>query len=991
MITDRNSKKLSDNMPGRQSHGGKPSKKVKARTNNKKRSINAFAIASQQTQDKVKVRQHRLGEVEGGNRPVKRNREADDEDQDDEDSGVKKQKKLPSKGRFDQLDIDAGSDSEGNEWRLGHVDSDDDSDLDSDEAFGKSDEERFDGYAFSGGSGKGTKQKVLDKSHGITLDEVDSDMDELSGSDDDDLGEDAIDLAAMLDATEEDEDASLIKDKTKGLSETSEDDNFGEESDEESDEDSSNSSADEDDPVKLTALQNLIQNLPQTDPENQPPRQRSDGASEYNTPSDFGVTSKTKLTLEDLGLPSVHDPFVKKSLKILAAESKDSTKIPGKLAVPLAKRQQDRLDRSVAYEKSKETLDKWTDTVKHNRRAEHLIFPLKDQDAASMTANSRLQSTATAKPFNELEATIQSILEESGLASANGKDDEDKLREFEELETKKMSVEEVKARREQLRKARDLLFREEAKAKRIKKIKSKSYRKVHRKQREKEERMNKEALIEAGFEPSEDEQEAQDRRRATERMGDKHRGSKWAKATKATGRAVWDEDARAGIAEMARRDEELRKRVEGRASRRDDDSESSDSDSDDHSDGEENSRLLQKLDDLKRGDDIPASAQGSRLANMKFMLKADATRRKENDQTVEQIRRELAGEDTSGEEELDIGIGRRTFGLDNDKSAELPQRVAKKINEFEEPKSDDSVADTMIEKEGVRAAVSQGQQRSGVKAPSIPMNPTVHIGDSEGGAWSRSIRHIDPSSSSQERRRKQKLNGAADVDEIDITNASIIASQAKSIKKSRKNVTFIHADNSVDEEDSDEHASLPFAIRDQELIKRAFAGADVVGDFEAEKRQTIDDEEEKIIDNTIPGWGSWTGDGVSKREKQKNKGRFLTKSDGIKEQNRKDATLERVIINEKRVKKVCSNLCIQLTLLTNYRMVNTLLLIFRILSRLDSNTKDRCACLSAPNGPLKRHSKTPQSLEYCSSRASLHLCQSPYCNGSVVLLPTYVD
>src|SRR6202044_2119093 len=174
-------------------------------------------------------------------------------------------------------------------------------------------------------------------------------------------------------------------------------------------------------------LQNLIASLPQADVSTAPLRQRNDSASEYNTPSDFGITSKAKLTLEDLGLPSIRDPFVKKSLKLLASESKGNSKgngIPRKLEVPLAKRQQDRLDRSAAYEKSRETLDRWTDTVKHNRRAEHLIFPLPNADAASAFANVRLHPTTNSKPFNELEATIQTILEESGLAAANGKDGE---------------------------------------------------------------------------------------------------------------------------------------------------------------------------------------------------------------------------------------------------------------------------------------------------------------------------------------------------------------------------------------------------------------------------------------------------------------------------------------------------------------------------------------------------------------------------------------
>jgi U3 small nucleolar RNA-associated protein 14 len=43
----------------------------------------------------------------------------------------------------------------------------------------------------------------------------------------------------------------------------------------------------------------------------------------------------------------------------------------------------------------------------------------------------------------------------------------------------------------------------------------------------------------------------------------KHRESKWAKGIKATGRAAWDQDALDGVTEMARRNEELRRRFEG--------------------------------------------------------------------------------------------------------------------------------------------------------------------------------------------------------------------------------------------------------------------------------------------------------------------------------------------------------------------------------------------------------------------------------------------
>jgi U3 small nucleolar RNA-associated protein 14 len=947
-------------MPGRQSHGGHPSKQPRSRVNKKRRSINAFAIAAQQNPENIKIRQHRLGDIEGNNRPTKRAKIEEHSGDGGDTSSAKQQRKKPIKGRFDELDIDTGGDSDGNEWRMGHVDSDDDSDLDSDEALGESDEERFDGFAFSGSS---TKSKALKNGKGagsrdIALSEKHNTSEMESASEDDSLGDGAIDLATMLDATVDDNEGDSKDSIQSGRREGEESEEGPDNDTEDSDDNSSVSSMEENDennPEKITALQNLIASLPQVELSKAPLRQRSDGASEYNTPSNFGITSKAKLTLEDLGLPSIRDPFVKKSLKLLALESKDDSTgkgISGKLEVPLAKRQQDRLDRSAAYEKSRETLDRWTDTVKHNRRAEHLIFPLPDADTASANANVRLQPTTNSKPFNELESTIQTILEESGLAAANGKDYEDKIMEFEELETNKMSLEEVKARRAQLRMARDLLFREEARAKRIKKIKSKSYRKVHRKQRERENQMNKQALIEAGLDPSEDEQELQDRRRAEERMGAKHRDSKWARATKQTGRAAWDEDARAGITEMAKRDEELRKRVEGRASQNNgtEESESSDSDSGDESvrdEDAEQARLLRKLKGVGTSNIFPDSGPGSKLSNMKFMLKAEASRKKENDATVEQIRKDLADEGSSDDAENDSAeIGRRTFGPGSTQAKDRDNLQAQKSNDFEELEDPADEDDVDIRTTSPSQDVTSRNTRKKDPQPPISRYKTTQTARSDptateigGGAWSRTASQKDMSES---RRRKQKLNSAADVEELDVSNATVIAKSIQHKKKLNVKQATLQLDASDnDSSGGDDTLRLPYAIRDQELIKRAFAGADVIGEFEAEKRQTVMDEDEKVIDNTLPGWGSWVGDGVSKKDKRQNKGRFLTKSEGIKEQDRKDAKLDRVIINEKRVKKVSLNYTPRYTTSSDlYRTANILHPIFLALLKLDSSTRD---------------------------------------------------
>ncbi|CAL3966457.1 hypothetical protein PZA11_003108 [Diplocarpon coronariae] len=911
-------------MAGRQSHGRAPDKKPKAKSNSKKRTLNAFAIASHENPDRVKIRQSRLGVQEGGSsRPNKRRRYVEEDEDGEQDEGQNVKKPKVNKGRFDELDVDEGSDSEGNEWKLGRVDSGDDSDLDSDEAFGESDEDRFEGFAFSGE--KDNSKKKSRRNRDITLDEVEED-DSVSVLEEGDLGEDAVDMATYLDQIEEEEKEEReksVKGRNQERTENSDEDTTGsksqEQDSEESDDESSLSSGDDDDdeqnPEKLAALDRAIESISKDcEYKNTAAMRRN----QYETKSMAMATSAGISWSNANAIQDTVDPTVKYSKTASKKKSIASQ-------VPLEKRQQDRLDRIAAYEKSKETLDRWTDTVKHNRRADHLVFPLQDNEIASAHSNKSLLPANLSKPFNELETTIQSILEESGLATADGKDEEDKICEFEELKTKRLSIEEVKARREQLRMARELMFREEAKSKRIKKIKSKSYRKVHRKQREKQERLETEALIEGGFELSEDEMEKHDRRRAEERMGAKHRESKWAKAMKGTGRAAWDEDARSGITEMARRDEELRKRVEGRAVRKEFDNDSEDSlsdtdddlidDSNEDADSGARKRLLQKLRGIGDSNLADESLPGARLANMDFMRKANATRRKNNDAAAEELRRELAGDETPSGGDEDGEIGRRMFGPG---SQAVLQKKAAKLADFEEALGSDDDKDLELEihdEDHTPEKATFASRNESKRSVAKPLTTSQPEPDSGGGAWSNVISESRVVSEAEAKRRRHKKNAAIDIEELDLSQAAVITSKStprvaeKPIrtKKPGKKSTILNDAISDSDSDSanenDTPSHLPFAIRDQDLIRRAFAGADVVGEFEAEKKQIVEDEDEKVVDNTLPGWGSWVGDGLSKKARAKNKGRVLTKVDGIKADKRRDAKLAKVIINEKRVKK----------------------------------------------------------------------------------------
>ena len=947
-------------MPGRQSTTGPSLKKSKPKRPKAKRSLNALAIAEQQNPTPSGIRQSRLGKSEP--EPNKRKRHDEGEEDELEDGeGNGKRRKAGNKDRYGN-EIEYGSDSSGNEWVVGQVDSDDESDLDSDEAMGASDGERFEGFGFGDFQDKASRTKDSSSKADTKpkeLVEVDlgEDSDEVLGSveESDGLGEDAVDLAAVLDASEGDENLHQTPGRSSERPHGSEgDQESGYESSAEDEESVLSYSGDEDDArdsAKLASLQALVSTMNEQNQNNGRSRAPVD-AQESTTPSEFGLNSKRKLTVADM-IPSVTDPALRKSLKLLADnEPKPISKrggIPKKLDVPLPKRQQDRLDRAAAYEQSKETLNRWIDTVKHNRRAEHLSFPLKDPNANAALGSQRLLPTTNSLPLTDLESTIQNILKDSGLVNTNGKTEEEQLQAFEDLETNKMPLEEVQARRAELRRARELLFREDIRAKRIKKIKSKSYRKVHRKERERNILRERDALAAAGVDDSESEKERQDRRRAEERMGARHRESKWAKGVKDSGRAKWDEDARGGVTEMARRGEDLRRRIEGKPVEGDDDGTVSSESESDAEEGEEddveegdtrsNRKLqnrLQRLDGDQ--DELDPDEKGSRLASMDFMKKAEARRKARNDANVESLRRDFAGAETPSEEEGEEGKGRKSYGPMKaptpSAQARQPNRKAEK-NEFEErPGSDEEDEEDRdgAKEEDVDIVVDdasvQSKANSAIKHSLSNKNKKKRYEDQESSAQEASRNPWLTGSkkdSNASRRKTQNPDAGAIISNTPVINAVTPPVEktkprsalkgARQAEASRQTVqpptkessvpTIPTADttNSEDENSSNDAAALPFVLRNQDLVRKAFAGDEVVAAFEQEKRAAIDDEDEKNIDATLPGWGSWTGPGIGKKAERRNKGKVLTKVPGVSAGKRQDAKLDRVIVSEKRVKK----------------------------------------------------------------------------------------
>lgn len=924
-------------MPRRSSTTSVPAApKSKVPKHKKTRALNALAIAERQTPVQPKLKSNRLVGIEQAS--TKRKWGEPDELEQELGPKVKKRKEISKHRAGNEVDII--DDCDGNAWVNGQVGINDDSDIESDMAMGESDEERFEGFTFRGSSTSNFHEKKCTQSWESNLDDTGLESTEVPGRRDeeefsDDLGDGAIELVALLDSTEKDDGASSLR--TGSFEGNSQRNNFALITDEsildtvssvETEDSCLSASDNEGETMNSAKLESLKALVSSTNTRSSAITKRHDSIGDIcssTNPSEFGISSTKKLTIADL-FPSVTDPNLKRSLKLLTNDDILSSKrknVPVKLKVPLARRERDRLDRAAAYVKSKETLNRWIETVKNNRRAEHLSFPLQDLDAVSARGTQRFLSKIQPQQFTDLEIAIQEILVNSGLAPVKSGSDND--RAFEDLPTNQLSLEDVQARRAALRRARELLFREETRARRIKKIKSKSYRRVHRKERERNAQHEKNALEAAGFDNSESEQERSNRRRAEERMGARHRESKWARGVKDSGRVAWDDEIRTGVIEMARRGQELRRRMEGKeAVAGENISISSNSDSEDETEDE-------NPETLTRGDisheTVHASGFGikSNLSSLKFMMKAEALRKARNDTEELLLRRQSATEPPESESEID-SPGRRSYGPGNAQSPLAKDLDSEQRNEFEEAAGLEYDEESfhgfaleddqeMLLEEAHTEEQSFSRNKAKVPGGIADINDgsghNLSLGSTENPWLETNGSSKVTSRSAQNAQRTAIVSSNLILEDIAAHRDKSEPHSVSKLRTTEKASKIVqHPEGSslgqnFGSADDDEESNMPTPfMRNQDLVREAFAGDEVVADFIEEKEVIMREEEEKTIDATLPGWGSWTGAGISRKQERRNHGKVLVKVDGIPKGNRQDAKLDRVIINEKRIRKV---------------------------------------------------------------------------------------
>ncbi|XP_054823107.1 uncharacterized protein C57A7.06 [Prosopis cineraria] len=624
--------------------------------------------------------------------------------------------------------------------------------------------------------------------------------------------------------------------------------------------------------------------------------------SEFNPSRDI-IEGDGRISIDDLLDPLRGKSGYSKLRKRMQQMEKNARPIHA----PLPKADQAKVERKVAYELSKKDITKWEPLIKRNREAPTILFDEKT-DLGFSTVGA---IASEFEPRTEFERKIAALVGDNELMEAHKKDGS-RL-----LELNEISIEDEKERQNRIAKMRSLLFRHEMKAKHVKKIKSKTYHRLLKKDRLKA----TSAQIEVDPGAAKEFALKQERQRAEERMTLKHKNrNRWAKRILARGLNNQDEGTRAAIAEQLRRHTELTRKMNSMKDSSSSSDDTSDADENlDGSDGDRASKLLEKAKDktmkvLEEEDEVPKSG----LLSLPFMRRGLAKRKEAAAEEAKLALQEYDNslknlENPSGSEDQKAASvrGRRVFGTAKSQTPDASNKI-KSDNFYGSSDSEDGLeagenGDMLTDRSNNSLNVVTSdpvliQEDTDIREESVLKNfneiikdpgpkTTYEVAIFASDTWKKAKNRSDEDT---DNRKSPKLMG-------------LVRQELKDTEKESEEVSDTDSEGHMVDGILSSGSKLSYELPSQEeLIRQAFACDDVEEDFEKDKQDILNEENpepEKPL--LLPGWGQWT-------DIQRKKGlpSWMLKEHDIAKKKReealkkrKDAHLKHVIISEKVDKK----------------------------------------------------------------------------------------
>ncbi|XP_035167438.1 U3 small nucleolar RNA-associated protein 14 homolog A-like [Oxyura jamaicensis] len=579
--------------------------------------------------------------------------------------------------------------------------------------------------------------------------------------------------------------------------------------------------------------------------------------------SEFNVSCKgagEKLVLSELLQPI-------RAQSALSRVKKELSRVKQKKAVelPLSKEEQERVVREAAYVKTSKDVGKWQPVVLQNRRAEQLVFPLK-QEVVAVAPLERVVSAW--KPRTPLEQEIFGLLHKTQQPITDPL-----LTPRERASLQAMSLEEARRRRAELQKARALQSYYEAKARREKKIKSKKYHRVLKKSKRRKALKEFELLQKSDPEAALAKLEELEQLRMEERMSLKHQNKgKWARSRAIM--AKYDLEARKAMQEQLARNKELMQKVRVELPE-------------------------EEPDDVPEEDLTPVTVPVDASRANPWMLgkPSDPAKEPEVQEGVEdaavpgavESKEEMSEEEEVSEEEALLQDFEQKRHARQRRAGSPEQHGTDETEAVSDPPGDSSIP-PVCEEEQVSAEIEPPPQAQEETLLWEQLDRVRTMEDVEALASKEPLEEQEkPAAAGAEERAPQQDKGRAG---------------ARPDKKPTAKNKMISLESVLSGKPQEiQCPSLPVVMEEEEggidqrgVITEAFAGDDVVADFHREKSKAERDAKPQPVNLVLPGWGEWGGTGLKPSAKKIK--RFLIKPPPAPP--RKDQHLPHVIMSEQR-------------------------------------------------------------------------------------------
>ncbi|ALC44717.1 CG12301 [Drosophila busckii] len=571
------------------------------------------------------------------------------------------------------------------------------------------------------------------------------------------------------------------------------------------------------------------------------------------------------------------------------------------LQKPLEKPVADRIKRTIGYEGVKKKLGRWDAVVAKQRSAETQIFPIPTETIYVNTAAHAhaLKTSIKSDLGKELEASNQKLRELRKARIGDTTDEKQLVQQEKELLQKKMTRDEMLARRRELAYIRMRASQKSAKARMQNKIKSKKYHKLQKRQKILEQMKEFEVLQKTNPEAALEKLNALEKSRVLERASLRHKNTgTWAKNLQV--RAKYDKDVRKDLAEQLAVSRQLTEKQ-------------LDTDSEDEQTAIKLKEIDQEDNDpfnpwtkLKNAPKLQAQENGDntnwrkywieRNSNEKLVaehyaeLDAAVLEKKINNENIEKKKKIKPVKKKKSKVRVENGWVVEKISNSSDKACSLDDI-------FE--KHQEKIRERLSKKLEKLKKITKDQNQSIQKEKKAKKKPN-ELKNLEDLTFKNKKQRVEIDEPLNNDLIPQLIdevsNTKAMLQTNECTTSSIIDPNKVTTITWKQSMRSTDALNDALGEDEDvELADVDAAAEHQLTISQAFEDDDIVADFNKDKSK---DSEVKNSDLQLamPGWGSWAGAGMSEELIHRRNQRLLLKL--AAPEQRRDDNKDNLYINE---------------------------------------------------------------------------------------------